>query len=709
MKAINLLLSCLFFLSIQAQEKIDRLALAKRNNVHVNQFDSLSSLSVGNGSFAFTVDATGLQSFPKQYQSGIPLGTQSVWGWHSFKDTVGYKFDETLRDYAFDGRKVSYGVQIKDPKRSLEAGNWFRQNPHRLQLGNLGFEFIKKDGSIAQIEDLKDVKQELDLWSGVIKSSFTIEGELVEVQTLVHPKQDMIAAKVKSTLLKKERIHLKLVFPFPSNAFADMGVDYTQASKHYSRASDYQKGVLFQHFLDSTRYFVYLQASSNTYFQWTNQKEHEFVMGIGATDELSFTCHFQQKEKLSPSPDFGSVAQANQEAWKDFWTKGAAVDFSHCKDPRAKEIERRMMLSLYLTRIQCANSQPPQETGLTYNSWFGKPHLEMHWWHGVHFPLWNRAELLEKSMGWYQDVAPMAFAIAKRQGYKGLRWQKMTDPNGAEAPSSVGAFLIWQQPHFISFAELLYRKNPSAATLKKYRDLVFATADFMADYASWNPTTKKYQLGKGLIPAQERFKPEETFNPSYELAYWDWALKTAQDWRVRSGMKRNVTWDSVIQYLSPLPVQDQVYLSTESAKDSYTNPVFLTDHPSVLGTFGMLPNKGMLDTSIMRNTFNLVWNKWDWKDTWGWDFPMTAMSATRLGLPDKAVEALLMPIKTNTYLINGHNYQDNRLRLYLPGNGGLLTAIAIMCAGYDGNKTKNPGFPKDGNWDVRWEGLQPFF
>jgi hypothetical protein len=32
-----------------------------------------------------------------------------------------------------------------------------------------------------------------------------------------------------------------------------------------------------------------------------------------------------------------------------------------------------------------------------------------------------------------------------------------------------------------------------------------------------------------------------------------------------------------------------------------------------------------------------------------------------------------------------------------------------MCAGYDGNKTKNPGFPKDGKWDVRWEGLQPFF
>ena len=49
---------------------------------------------------------------------------------------------------------------------------------------------------------------------------------------------------------------------------------------------------------------------------------------------------------------------------------------------------------------------------------------------------------------------------------------------------------------------------------------------------------------------------------------------------------------------------------------------------------------------------------------------MTAMTATRLGLPEKAIDALLMNIATNTYLPNGHNYQDDRLTIYLPGNGG---------------------------------------
>jgi len=29
----------------------------------------------------------------------------------------------------------------------------------------------------------------------------------------------------------------------------------------------------------------------------------------------------------------------------------------------------------------------------------------------------------------------------------------------------------------------------------------------------------------------------------------------------------------------------------------------------------------------------------------------------------------------------------------------------MMCAGWDGCEEANPGFPKDGNWNVRWVGL----
>src|SRR5436190_1000974 len=83
---------------------------------------------------------------------------------------------------------------------------------------------------------------------------------------------------------------------------------------------------------------------------------------------------------------------------------------------------------------------------------------------------------------------------------------------------------------------------------------------------------KRYSLGKGVIAAQERFKPEDTFNPAYELVYWKWALQVAQEWRTRLQLPRNKKWDEVLQKLSPLTVQDGKYLFAESAIDSYTNP-----------------------------------------------------------------------------------------------------------------------------------------
>ena len=61
-------------------ERIDRKALMDRNSPIVTAMDTLASLSVGNGEFAVTVDATGLQSFPEYYSNGVPLGTQSQWG-----------------------------------------------------------------------------------------------------------------------------------------------------------------------------------------------------------------------------------------------------------------------------------------------------------------------------------------------------------------------------------------------------------------------------------------------------------------------------------------------------------------------------------------------------------------------------------------------------------------------------------------------------
>jgi hypothetical protein len=700
------------FFKTAAQTRIDRKALVERHEVINNKFDSLSSLTVGNGGFAFTVDVTGLQSFPDAYAKGVPLGTESEWGWHSFIDTANYSFNETLKDYHLNGRDVSYSVQLKEPDRNKNAVEWFRQNPHRLQLGNIGFDITKKDGSPAGISDIRNIKQELNPWTGEIKSSFTLEDIPVQVSTFCNAEEDAVSVKAESSLISEGRLKIKIVFPYPNGEWKDAGINWENDDKHRSTVlSSNRNGGEILHQLDSTNYYVWMWWSGEGMI--TKSKEHFFIINPDkGQNSFSFTASFSilhpslAQPGRSKFPTYNETRYSSIHAWEKFWQSGGAVDFSGSEDPRAFELERRIVLSQYLTKIQCAGNYPPQETGLTYNSWYGKPHLEMHWWHGVHFSLWGRNELLEKSLAWYKKVSGEAKQIAKRQGYDGIRWQKMTDNKGEENPSSVGAFLIWQQPHFIYYAELCYREHKDVKTLEQYKDLVFATADFMASFAYYDSVKQKYILGKGVIPAQERFKAEETFNPTYELVYWHWALSIAQKWRERLHLPRNKKWDDVLNKISPLPVQNDKYLFTESATDSYTNPEYKTDHPSVLGALGMMPQTDMVDTFIMHNTFNWIWNNWSWKDTWGWDFPMVAMTATRLGMPDKAIDALLMPIQANTYLKNGHNYQDERLTIYLPGNGGLLAAIALMCAGYDGCKMLNPGIPKNGKWKVKWEGLK---
>jgi hypothetical protein len=329
----------------------------------------------------------------------------------------------------------------------------------------------------------------------------------------------------------------------------------------------------------------------------------------------------------------------------------------------------------------------------------------MHWWHAVHFALWDRLPLLERSLPWYKAIMPMAKATAELQGYDGVRWPKMVSPDGRDSPSSVGVFLIWQQPHPIYYAQLCYRANPDKKTLEKYKDIVFETAEFMASYPVWDESGGRYVLGPALIPAQESYGRYRkiTINPTFELAYWYWALETAQKWRQRLDMEREPKWDRVIKNLSRPTVRDGVYTGIETPP--YT---IIEDHPSMLCALGFVPQTPLIEPQVMKRTLDFVMEKWDWPSTWGWDYPVMAMTAARLGEPEKAIDALFVDAQKNRYLANGHNYQSSRLPLYLPGNGGLLTAVAMMAAGWDGCPEHSaPGFPDNGKWNVRYEGLKP--
>jgi hypothetical protein len=241
-------------------------------------------------------------------------------------------------------------------------------------------------------------------------------------------------------------------------------------------------------------------------------------------------------------------------------------------------------------------------------------------------------------------------------------------------------------------------------TLQRYRTIVEESAEFMADYAFWDEANQRYVLGPVLIPAQECYNGRSSpgvLNPTYELAYWRWALRTAVAWQERLGLEQNQKWQAVAEGIASPHVVDGQYAAIET-------PPFTRrrDHPSMLAALGVMPDVGLVDRETMNRTLDGVLADWAWPDTWGWDYPMMAMTAARLSRGATAVDCLLLDAPKNVYLANGHNRQEDRLPIYLPGNGGLLTAVGMMAAGWDdGPTTQAPGFPQDGAWTVRHEGL----
>ncbi len=687
--------------------RIDRQALVARHEPILHQFDPHNPFTIGNGEFAFTADATGLQTFPEAFTNTIPLGTLSQWGWHSFPNPDGWSFERFgLIEYDSHGRKVGY-ADVPHNQRTPEI-DWLRGNPHRLHFGGIGLVLTKASGNAAQPSDLTDIEQKLDLWEGKLHSRFTLEDQSVEVETVCHPDLDLVAVRVISPLLKQRRLAVQLRFPYGTGS--TVTADWTRPEAHTTELSRLGTNrAMFARRLDADRYWAAAEWSPNALL--TQAGRHKFLVtleraGAGTADALEFVCRFSAKPIPVELPSFEATRAAARRHWEEFWNTGGAIDLSGSKDPRWHELERRIVLSQYLTAIQCAGSLPPQETGLTYNSWEGKFHLEMHWWHAAHFALWGRLPLLERSFDYYRTILPRAEAAAGRQGYAGARWPKMASPSGDDSPSPVGPFLIWQQPHPIFYAELCYRAHPNRATLEEFQEVVAKTAEFMVSYASWEEQHQRFVLGPPLQCAQEIFPKDRTIDPTFELTYWRWGLETAQRWRERLGLPRIENWDRVLNHLAQPAIAEDKYLFAETAANTYRERKWSRDHPSVTAALGMLPGPGIAPET-MRRTLHWVQDNWDWPSTWGWDYPLLAMCAARLGEPEHAVDFLLRDTPKNQYQLNGHIYQRPGLTIYLPGNGGLLYAVAMMAAGWDGAPSRPaPGFPNNGQWKVRCEGLR---
>ncbi|MEU9406814.1 hypothetical protein AB0E08_14180 [Streptomyces sp. NPDC048281] len=442
---------------------IDRKSLVRRHTVRLTEPDPAHVLTVGNGDFAYSCDITGMQSFPAYHDQGAAMAerrlavhtaTMSAWGWHAMPNPEGHTLPDAMSEHNTARGTVSYpdrfGIAAMmggDLPEEMRPGAWLSANPQRLDLGRIGLLLRPAPDAEPETgpEALRDTEQCLDLWTGTVSSRFTYAGHETAVTTVADPHRARVAFRIESELLADGLAGIVIRFPYASDGFFQTS-DWTSPERHRTDLDQVtDTGCVLRRTLDGTTYTVRLTWPAGVVRPTANP--HEYLLTTGS-DTLELVASFSPDGEVpSVEGDFTALAAASAAWWEDFWTSGAAIDLTGSTDPRAAELERRVVLSQYLTAVNCSGTLPPQETGLITNSWHGKHHLEMHWWHAAHFAAWGRPELLERSLDWYLSILPEARATARRQRYEGARWPKQTGPDGRESPSDIGVFLLWQQPH----------------------------------------------------------------------------------------------------------------------------------------------------------------------------------------------------------------------------------------------------------------------
>ncbi|MGP5265542.1 hypothetical protein ACTXLV_01070 [Brachybacterium alimentarium] len=702
--------------------RIDRRAVVSRHDPRLTWADD-AILSVGNGRFAVGVDRTGTQTFAGPGSDEERLNTLAEWGWHTMPGEPPAPWESLLRSYSSPRGPVPY-LDLPEGTESPSPGAaWFRENPHKVSL--MRFALVDRDGGARpSAAEITGATQHLDLWSGTIRSSFRYRGRACTVITSADPERDAIALRVEAPGLD-----LALSFPYGSTGW-ERAASWEEPDAHSTRC----EGGRIRRRLDDLAYDVLVHGATAE-----QTDAHEVRLRASGTGDAAGTGHgasaplrigesaprdgvldvvlelvprevpalplpgraegTEGTESTESTESGAGIRARSARFWAEHWESTGVLDLGQATDPRAHELERRAVLSRYIQRVHAAGTLPPAETGLLANSWRGKFHLEMHWWHAAHFALWGDAASLRRSLDFYVSTLPSARETARRQGCRGARWPKQIGPDLHDSPSDIGPFLLWQQPHPIHLAELLRRADPAAALDPTLIEVVEQSALCLVDLL--RPDGELLGLGAPLIGAQERHVEDRSRlqDPAFELAYVAWALRVADRWRSRRDARDAGELTTIARRIHS-PLRADGVLSTFRAGPAMER----SDHPSHLLAYGMVPPTGTIPAAAASAALDDALAEWDWDSTWGWDYPALAMTAARLRRPETAVDALLMPTVKNRCDGAGHFPQRPGLPAYLPANGGTLIALALMAAGEDDGPV-SPGLPR--TWGARHEGILP--
>lgn len=245
------------------------------------------------------------------------------------------------------------------------------QNPQRLNLARIGFSF---NGEETTEEDLHEKTQELDLWTGKISSSFKYKDTAVYVETWADASSDSVGISVESELLARGTLGIFFDFPLPTRNKFDapfVGV-FNAASSHTTTLLQQNQSATIRHDLDETSYDVSFNWDSKAGISGPAEGRHRYVLQPSGKEKqhIALAVTFSPGTTRPQIPDVDQIKKASSKSWETFWNSGAFVDLSATTSAKATELQRRIILSQYLTAVNSASTFPPQGIFQPYSPFF---------------------------------------------------------------------------------------------------------------------------------------------------------------------------------------------------------------------------------------------------------------------------------------------------------------------------------------------------
>ena len=231
-------------MSINRKEILDRY-----QPTHEGEWDHLTPFSVGNGDFAFTVDGTGLQSAWIGEDAVTPTLTMSNFGWHRYPKASRDYSKLRLQEFDANGRKIGYMTDSSGQEMLFDD---LRQNPHKFNLAKIGLslpDWPQNPDRKVVFRGITNLKQVLNIYEGIIYSSYHLNDTSVEVETFVHPKRNIVGIRIQSGLLQT-KMGVEISFPYPSHHIT--GSDWNKIDAHHSIL----EGTVIKRVVDDTEYAI---------------------------------------------------------------------------------------------------------------------------------------------------------------------------------------------------------------------------------------------------------------------------------------------------------------------------------------------------------------------------------------------------------------------------------------------------------------------